>query len=69
MRFARLLLTGTAAAVLLFALVFVSVAATDPTPNAVTIDAQGAMTVDGQPFKIKGVGTWTSTASLAQSLQ
>jgi len=39
----------------LFAAAPLSVSAVELTPNAVTINADGTMTVDGQPFKIKGV--------------
>lgn len=29
---------------------------TTPTPNAVVMNADGTMTVDGKPFKVKGIG-------------
>jgi hypothetical protein len=54
-------LVGCAAALLLqftsplLAVEAVSAAAT-PTPGAVVVNPDGTMTVDGAPFKIKGVG-------------
>ena len=31
-----------------------------PTPNSVVVNADGTMTVDGSPFKIKGIGECTA---------